>query len=296
MSFKQILFFLLLSASLSPVLGQKIDSLQAVLDTVKNERKVKTLNELFRANLRTEPVKAVGYTKEALSLANEIGDKKGQAASLNNLGIAYRNQGALDKSLEYYINSLKIYDELQNKEGIATTKNNISNIYSIKKDYGQAMKYLEESYNLLLELDDQKRIIGSMNNLGNLYSEIQLYDKAMKFFTQASELSAKQGVKFADPLNNIGNIHFKQNNYQRAVENYEKALVIERENDNKIGMLNVLTNLGITYARAKQHVPAQKYLDEALAICGESQAYSFLPSIYKAVAENCYPEQMEGSV
>jgi tetratricopeptide (TPR) repeat protein len=286
MSFKQTLLFLLLSASLSPALGQKIDSLHAVLDTVKNEQKVKTLNELFRAHLKTEPVKAVGYTKEALTLANEIGDKKGQAASLNNLGIAYRNQGALDKALEYYINSLKIYDELQNKEGIALTKNNISNIYSIKKDYGQAMKYLEDSYNLLLELDDQKRIIGSMNNLGNLYSEIQLYDKAMSFFAQASERSAKQGIKFADPLNNIANIYFKQNNYQRAVENYEKALAIERENDNKIGMLNVLTNLGITYARAKQPAPAQKYLDEALLICGESQAYSFLPSIYKAIAEN----------
>jgi tetratricopeptide (TPR) repeat protein len=108
----------------------------------------------------------------------------------------------------------------------------------------------------------------------------------MKFFAQASEISAKQGIKFADPLNNIGNIYFKQNNYQRAVENYEKALAIERANGNMIGTLNVLTNLGITYARAKQPAPAQKYLDEALAICGESQAYSFLPSIYKAIAEN----------
>lgn len=286
MSFKQTLLVLLLSASLSPVLGQNIDSLQAVLDTAKNERKVKTLNELFRAHLKTEPVKAVGYTKEAYTLANEIGDKKGQAASLNNLGIAYKNQGALDKSLEYYINSLKIYSELDNKEGVATTKNNISNIYSIKKDYGQAMKYLEESYNLFLELDDQKRIIGSMNNLGNLYSEIQLYDKAMKFFSQASELSEKQGAKFADPFTNIGNIHFKQGNYQRAVESYEKALAMERANDNKIGILNVLTNLGITYARAKQPVPAQKHLDEALKICSDAQAYSFLPSIYKAIGEN----------
>ncbi len=44
-------------------------------------------------------------TREAMNLANEIGDKKGLAASYNNLGIAYRNQGALDKALEYYINS-----------------------------------------------------------------------------------------------------------------------------------------------------------------------------------------------
>lgn len=266
--------------------AQRTDSLRAVLDTAKNDRKVKTLNELFRAYLRTDPVKAVGYTREALNLATEIGDKKGLAASYNNLGIAYRNQGALDKALEYYLTSLKIYQSLDNKEGIATTKNNISNIYSIKKDYGQAMRYLEESYNLFLELKDDTKIIGSMNNLGNLHSEIQLYEKAMKYFSQAYQLSEKQGAKFADPLNNIGNIYFKQNNYQRAVEYYEKALAIERQNNNKLGILNVVTNLGITYAKAKQPAPAEKNLTEALELCNTLQAYSFLPAIHKATAEN----------
>jgi len=114
------------------VFGQTTDSLSKVLDTVSGNKKVKTLNELFRANLLADPVKALGYTREALNLATEIGDKRGMAASYNNLGVAYRNQGALDKALDYYITSLKLYEALDNKEGIATTKNNIANIYSIK--------------------------------------------------------------------------------------------------------------------------------------------------------------------
>lgn len=278
------LFFSLWICSFSH--GQKIDSLQAVLDTTKNDRKVKTLNELFRANLHSDPIKALSYTREALHLATEINDQKGMAASYNNLGIVYRNQGALDKALEYYIISLKIYETLKNKEGIATTKNNISNIYSIKKDYGHAMKYLEESYNLFVELKDQEKIIGSMNNLGNINMEIQLFEKAMKYFSQASQLSEKMGVKFADPLINMGNIYFQQGNFQRAVEQYKKALVIEKDKDNKLGSLNVLTNLGITFVKAKQPQPAQQFLTEAEALCQELQAYSFLPSIYKATAEN----------
>ncbi len=117
----------------------KVDSLEKVLATAKGDLKVKTLNEFFRAYINSDPVKAIGYTREALSLATEIDDKKGMAASYNNLGVAYRNQGALDKALEYYLISLQIYETLQNKDGIATTKNNIGNIYSFKKDYGQAM-------------------------------------------------------------------------------------------------------------------------------------------------------------
>jgi len=262
------------------------DSLLAALDTAKNEYKVKTLNELFRAQLNSDPVKAVGYAREALNLASEIGDKKGMAAAYNNLGIAYRTQGALDKALEYYITSLKTYESLNNKEGIATTKNNISTIYSIKKDYSQAMKYLEESYTLFVELGDENKIIGSMNNLGNLHTEIQLYDNALKYFTQAYQLSEKKGAAFADPLTNMGNLYFRQGNYQQAIESYEKALTIERQNNNKLSVLNIVVNLGITYTKAKHAKDAEIFFNEAIALCDELQAYSFLPAIYKSVAEN----------
>jgi tetratricopeptide (TPR) repeat protein len=145
----------------SAAFAQKIDSLNAVLDTARNDRKVKTLNELFRANLNADPVKALEFAREALNLALEINDNKGMAASYNNLGIIYRNQGALDKALDYYITSLAIYESLENKEGIATTKNNISNIYSFKRDYSEAMKYLEESYALLVELNDKNRTVSN---------------------------------------------------------------------------------------------------------------------------------------
>ncbi len=103
-----LLFPLLLSA-------QKTDSLKAVLDTAHAKRKVKTFNELFRANLQSDPVEALGFAREALNLATEIDDKKGMAAAYNNLGVVYRNQGALDKALEYYLISLRIYESLKNK-------------------------------------------------------------------------------------------------------------------------------------------------------------------------------------
>jgi tetratricopeptide (TPR) repeat protein len=269
-----------------PLIAQNTDSLEAVRDTVEGGLKVKTLNELFRANLASDPVKAVGYSSEALTLATEINDRRGMAASYNNLGVAYRNQGALDKALEYYVTSMKIYDSLQNKEGMATTKNNIANIYSIKKDYGQAMRYLEESNALFQQIGDPFRLVGSMNNLGNLYNDIHMYDKALQYFSDAYALSEKQGAPFADPLNNTGNLYFNQGNYQVAIGYYERGLDIERRHNNKLGILNTVTNIGITYTKARQPKQANKYLDEAMQLSQELQAYTILPAIYKASAEN----------
>jgi tetratricopeptide (TPR) repeat protein len=277
------LFCMLLTVS---SVGQSADSLLTTLESAHGDKKVKTLNELFRFHISSDPVKALGYTREALNIATEINDEKGMAASYNNLGVAYRNQGALDKALEYYITSLRLYTKLDNKEGIATTKNNIANIYSIKKDYGQAMKYLEESYALLTQMGDKFKVIGSMNNLGNLYSDIQLYEKAQKYYSEAYQLSEANGLKYGDPLSNLGNIFFRQNNYPKAIDYYLKALDIEKENNNRLGMLNIMTNLGIAYSKSKQLAQASKYLKEAENLSTELQAYTSLPTIHKASADN----------
>lgn len=282
---KPFLLFCLLIPAVFSLQGQRLDSLKAVLDTARADRKVKTLNEFFRAYLQSDPVKALGYTQEALTLAIEIADKKGIAASYNNLGVAYRNQGALDKALEYYIKSLKLYEGLNNKEGVATLKNNIANIYAIKKDYGQAMHYLEESYNDFVKLGDKNKVIGSMNNLGNLNLDLQLFEKAMKYYSEAYQLSKQNGILFADPLNNMGNIYFRQGNYQKAIDSYLHALEIEEKNNNKLGILNIVTNIGIAYARAGQSKPAQQYLGRAERLVNELQAYTYMPPVLKYNSE-----------
>ncbi len=268
------------------VYGQRGDSILSVLDTAKNEHRVKALNELFRHHFAGDPVKAVGYAREALSYASEVGDQKGLAAAYNNLGVAYRTQGAMDRALEYYINALKIYEALENKEGVSATKNNIANIYSIKKDYEQSMKYMTESYNMFVELNDTEKIIGSLNNLGNLHSEMQMDEKALEYYQEAYKINAEKGTFYGDPLTNIGNLYFKKQEYDEALRYYQEALDIERKANNRNGILNALTNLGVTSVKMKKSREAEMLLNEALALCTDIQAFSFLPALYKAQAEN----------
>jgi tetratricopeptide (TPR) repeat protein len=263
-----------------------IDSLENKLQTAQGADKVKVLNELFRAYIHTDPVKAVGYTREALTLAEQVSDEKGTAACYNNLGVAYRNQGALDVALGNYLRSLEIYVRLQHAEGIATTKNNIANIYTLKKNYGQALTYFEESHQGFVALGITDRIIGSMNNLGNLHNDLQLYDKALTYYTDAYKLAEKAGKEFADPLVNIGNLFYRQGNYQRAVEYYERALAIVRKQNDRSAELNILANLGELYEKAAQPRQAQEYLDKALALAAELDAHYIVPQILKSMAAN----------
>ncbi len=272
--------------SVQTALANPVDSLETLLKTAEGVAKVKIMNELFKAYINSDPVKAIGYTREALSLATTINDQKGMAASYNNLGVAYRTQGALDIALENYIKSLELYTTIQHGEGMATTKNNIANIYSMKKDYGQALKYFEESHNGFVALGNTEKIIGSMNNLGNLHSDLQLYDQALNYYSEAWKMSEKTASPFADPLSNIGNLFYRQGNYQKAVEYYQRALVIIRKQNNRISELALLANIGEVYTRAVQPAEAQRYLDQAMSLARELQASLYLPQIFKSMAAN----------
>src|SRR5689334_7764055 len=98
---RKTLSALLLIVTVMTSMAQRADSLTAQLDTVRNERRVKTLNQLAGLHVDSDPVKAFGYAREALNLATEISDSRGLAAAYNNLGVLYKAQGALDKSLDY---------------------------------------------------------------------------------------------------------------------------------------------------------------------------------------------------
>lgn len=277
---------LLLVFLASSAMATSIDSLQQLLKSTSGADRVKVMNELFRAYVNYDPVTAVGYTREAMTLAREVGDKKGLAACYNNLGVAYRNQGALDLALANYFKSLEIYKELNNPEGIATTKNNIGTIYSMKKNFAQALTFFEESHQGFVALGNTEQVVGSMNNLGNIHSDLQVYDKALAYFSDASKLAEKAGLEFPDPLVNTGNLYYRQGNYQRAAEYFDRALVIVRKQGNRNTELSILASLGEMFEKAGQPKQAQQYLDDALALAAELQANYIVPQILKSTAAN----------
>jgi len=55
--------------------------------------------------------------------------KKEIAASYNNIGAIYDDQGNIEKGLEYYFLSLKIREEIKDKKGMAMSYNNLGYLY-----------------------------------------------------------------------------------------------------------------------------------------------------------------------
>ena len=75
---------------------------------------------------------ALEYLKRSLAICEEIGDKKGEGATLNNISQIYHARGEYDTALEYLNRSLAICQEIGDKKGEGTTLNNISLITGVR--------------------------------------------------------------------------------------------------------------------------------------------------------------------
>ena len=67
-----------------------------------------------------EARKAIEYYEQALAIAREIGDRRGEGASLGNLGRAYADLGDARKAIEYYEQALAIAREIGDKRDEGT--------------------------------------------------------------------------------------------------------------------------------------------------------------------------------
>jgi len=261
------------------------DSLEQQLQTAKGTSRVKVLNLLFKAYINQDPVKATGYTKEALTLAMEFEDANGMAASYNNLGVAYKNQGALDKALENYLTAESIYRKTGNRDGAAATHNNIGTIYSLKKDFEKSKQFFEESLKAFSELKDSSRLIITLNNLGNVYSDLGKYQEALDFFNQSTEISEALKLEPTDALLNTGNVLIRQNKAKEALEFLAKAAEKSTGENDQLTLMNVKSSTANALLLLGDLKGSERNLLEALNICRTLQAFYFEPQIFKTLAE-----------
>ncbi len=89
--------------------------------------------------------KAIEYYEQALVIAREIGDRRGEGAALGNLGIAYADLGDARKAIEYYEQALAIAREIGDRRGEGAALGNLGIAYAALGDARKAIEYYEQA-------------------------------------------------------------------------------------------------------------------------------------------------------
>ena len=76
--------------------------------------------------------KAIEYYEQALVIAREIGDRRGEGTWLGSLGVAYHQLGQVDTAIEYYEQALILGKEIKDPRIIDFCENNLENLSPFK--------------------------------------------------------------------------------------------------------------------------------------------------------------------
>jgi serine phosphatase RsbU (regulator of sigma subunit) len=143
--------------------------------------------------VRGNYVKAIDSYQKCLKLYEELGDIKGIASAMGNIGSLYIELKEYSKALGYQMRCLKLVQQTGNLDGVAAALNNISIIHTELKDYDQAISYAEKSIDMYDLVKDDYGIASANANIGNLYIQRKMYEKAIPFQLKALEMATKNG-------------------------------------------------------------------------------------------------------
>jgi serine phosphatase RsbU (regulator of sigma subunit) len=271
-----------------------IDSLKTLLAKEKlDTTRVNLMNDISKELANTGDYEnALKYANEAINIVKKSSSfahsqsrplgktqralQKGIAASLNNIGNVYLDQGNYPEALKNYLASLEIQEEIGDKNGIASSSNNIGTIYWYQGNYPEALKNYLVSLKIKEEIGvehpedmgNKKGIASSLNNIGNIYSDQGNYPEALKNYLASlkikEEIGDKKGIAFT--LNNIGNIFANQGNFPEALKNLFASLKIAEEIGDKIVIASTFNNIGTIYVDQSNYSEALKYIKYSLEI------------------------------
>jgi len=234
---------------------------------------------------------ALLYYEQALAIQQEIGNRQGEGATLNNISQIYQARGDYDTALRYLEQSLGIMQEIGDRQGEGTTLNNISQIYDAKGDYDTALRYLEQSLGIKKEIGDRQGEGVTLNNISQIYDAKGDYDTALGYLEQSLGIRQEIGDRKGEgtTLNNLATIAHAKGDYETALRYLEQSLGIQQEIGDRQGEGTTLNNIGQIYKARGDYDAALRYLEQSLGIRqeigdrqGEGATLNNISQIYDA--------------
>ena|ERR1035437_8618304 len=103
---------------------------------------------------------ALAACGQALPMFRALGDRGGEATTLNNLGQLYATLGEQQKALEYFQQVLPILRALGDRRSEATILTNIGAIYSSLGEKQKGLQYYQQALPILRAVGDRGGRLG----------------------------------------------------------------------------------------------------------------------------------------
>ncbi len=212
--------------------------------------------------------RGLGYTQQAVALAEQLGDLTAQCVMQGNLGRIHRELGDIPAALQHYARASQLAVELGNRSLEQRWYNNIGNAYRSLGQPEQAISYYHQAIAITRELGDPQGQSYAAANLGWAYIDLDKPDEAIAYLTEALHISRQINDQHNEGgwLGSLGWAYRAAGELEKAIDYSKQALVIARKVGERQREESWLGNLGWIYHELGDYARARVYYTQALDI------------------------------
>lgn len=302
---KRSMIFLFYLFSMQQIIAQdqiKIDSLTIQLSNAREDTsKVKVLLELSGVYSRSDLIKALQYSKEALQTSTNIGSTLYETRSYIKIGSYLIAIGNYDEALKNFLASLKLsqdnkfeYEEFASLSDLGVIQDRIDKFENALKYYFEALNIYNKSIEKGKPIREIKNIQGLYNNIGNIYLTKNELNTAEEYYLKGLDIAEKQ-LDFSNIgiiCNNLGKLEDQKKNFDIAYGYLTKSLDARQKIKDKSGIAKSYYSLANHYSEMQQLNEALEYAKKSFSLGTELNepltrkiSSMFLYQIYKKLGQ-----------
>jgi len=160
-------------------------------------------------------------------------------------------------------------DPTQDKSKVDAAKKAFDEAEKLRNDGSaeslrRAIEKYGEALRLYRAVSDRRREAATLNNIGGIYYLLGEMQKALEFYNQALPLWRDDRSGEADTLTGIGAVYDDLGEKQKALEFYNRALPLKQAVGDSSGEAAILNNIGNVYADLGEMQKALELYNQAL--------------------------------
>jgi tetratricopeptide (TPR) repeat protein len=245
-------------------------SAQKIAKKRRNNAKIAETYNYLALNFMFQNMKdsALVYTDRALQYARRTSKKDVLSETFNTQARIYDYFGQVELSVAKNIIALELASELNDLYHLAKYQRELGKSQRSILNLDDAEYYFKQSYEYAKMISDRRQMGLALSNLGTVYFERKEFQKAIENTQRAIKIltDLNDFNGLGEAHNNLGLIYRTQKVYNLALSNFNQALVFYESTGNKEKIAGVFHNVGTVFQQQKKYSNALNYLKRSIII------------------------------
>lgn len=291
MRYRYLFYFLLIFFGIASCANPKNNDVEVTEETLKEE----LIQSIYLTN-ELEFEKAFTKLQLLEKTAHDNNFPFYEVAAHLNIGVLYSKFNENEQALNYYLSSLTLAEKNKVEVLLNSIYNNIGILYSKNQLYIEALDYINRALDQSRNLNSPHKEAINLINIATVKEKQNQLDSALIYNEIALEILVENEINnyTSTIYNNIGEIHFKENNFSSANKYFFLALTIENswEEESSTGnvdqtIIGLYTyNIGRSFVQIASYDSAKYYLSESLIYLKKAKNSELVSDAYYWLAKN----------